>query len=375
MQIVDILSYEGDNQTFVWKHPREDFNTGSQLIVHESQEAVFFLNGQALDLFGPGRYELTTQNIPFLRKLINIPTNGQTPFHAEVYFVNKVSQLGIPWGTSSKVQFMEPTYGFPLSLGASGELGVSVADSRKLLVKVVGTEAVLSQDALIRSMKSYLQVRIKNGIASSIAEQKFSIFELDSHLEELSETLRYKLATDLEPWGLSLPQLAVTTIVRPDGDRIYEQFKDLYFRQFADVRAAQIEQQVGVIEQETRAKRTVIEAQAIAEKRTIEGYTYQQERSFDVANRLASNEGIGEFSNLGIGMGMISAIGAPMAGTVGNAMASAMSPLVLDSLAPTGLAQSQSTDSSGSRPKFCPECGRPFGETEKFCPECGTKRG
>ena len=95
MSLVDVIKYEGDNQTFVWKHPREDFNTGSQLIVHESQEAIFFLNGQALDSFLPGRYELETQNIPLLNKIINIPSGGESPFHAEVYFINLVEQMGI----------------------------------------------------------------------------------------------------------------------------------------------------------------------------------------------------------------------------------------------------------------------------------------
>ena len=72
MSIIDVIKYEGNNDIFIWKHPAEDFNTLSQLIVHESQEAVLFLNGQALDLFGPGRYTLHTQNIPLLSKLINL---------------------------------------------------------------------------------------------------------------------------------------------------------------------------------------------------------------------------------------------------------------------------------------------------------------
>lgn len=101
--ITEVIKYEGDNSTFIWKHPCEDFNTTTQLIVHESQEAVFFLNGQALDLFGPGRYTLETQNVPLLRKLINIPTGGETAFHCEVYFVNKTEQMAIRWGTDSKV--------------------------------------------------------------------------------------------------------------------------------------------------------------------------------------------------------------------------------------------------------------------------------
>ena len=149
-QIVDIIKYEGDNSTFVWKHPCEDFNTTTQLIVHESQEAIFFMNGQALDLFGPGRYTLETQNIPLLRKFANIPTDGKTPFHCEVYFINKTEQMAIKWGTDSKVQYVEPTYNFPLSIGASGEMALSVNDSRKLLVKLVGAERVLESNQLVQ---------------------------------------------------------------------------------------------------------------------------------------------------------------------------------------------------------------------------------
>ena len=93
--IFQIIKYEGDNSTFIWKSPIEDFNTGTQLIVHESQEAIFFMNGQALDLFGPGRYTLETQNIPLVRKFLNKPTDDQTPFHCEVYFINKTEQMSI----------------------------------------------------------------------------------------------------------------------------------------------------------------------------------------------------------------------------------------------------------------------------------------
>ncbi|MDR3122533.1 MAG: SPFH domain-containing protein, partial [Treponema sp.] len=118
--IVQIIKYEGDTDGFIWKHPTEDFNTGSQLIVHESQEALFFLNGQALDLFGPGRHTLETQNIPLIRGILNKPAGAEAPFHCEVYFINKTEQLSIKWGTDSKVQYMEPVYQFPLQIGASG---------------------------------------------------------------------------------------------------------------------------------------------------------------------------------------------------------------------------------------------------------------
>lgn len=144
--ILKVIKYEGDNSTFVWKHPAENFNTGSQLIVHETQEAVFFNNGQALDLFEPGRYTLKTQNIPLLRTAMSLPTGGKTPFHSEVYFINKTQQMSIKWGTDNQVQYMEPTYNFPLQIGASGEMVVSVSDSRRLLVKIVA----LKKDLLNR---------------------------------------------------------------------------------------------------------------------------------------------------------------------------------------------------------------------------------
>ena len=84
MAFANVIKYEGDNSTFIWKYPKEDFNTLSQLIVHESQEAIFFMNGQALDLFGPGRYTLETQNIPKIGKYLNRSVKGKTPFHAEL---------------------------------------------------------------------------------------------------------------------------------------------------------------------------------------------------------------------------------------------------------------------------------------------------
>ena len=80
-QVAEIIKYEGDNTTFIWKHPLEDFNSLTQLIVHETQEAIFFMNGQALDQFGPGRYTLETQNVPKIGKFLkgtskNLDTNA-----------------------------------------------------------------------------------------------------------------------------------------------------------------------------------------------------------------------------------------------------------------------------------------------------------
>ena len=88
MALFDVIQYDGDNGTFLWKHPSEDFNMLSQLIVHQSQEAVFLKDGRVLDLFGPGRYTLDSDNLPLLSALVNLPFGGTSPFHCEVYFIN-----------------------------------------------------------------------------------------------------------------------------------------------------------------------------------------------------------------------------------------------------------------------------------------------
>lgn len=207
MEITSVIKYEGDNSTFVWKHPREDFNTNSQLIVHESQEAIFFLNGQPLDLFGSGKYTLETQNIPILRHIINIPTGGVSAFHCEVYFVNKVEQMAIPWGTDSKVQYMEPTFGFPIAVGAGGEMSLRVQDSKKLLIKLVGTESYLSREKLTSYFRAFLMARVKSYIAQTFKASKISIFEVDEHLNEFSDALKERLVPDFEDYGIALELL------------------------------------------------------------------------------------------------------------------------------------------------------------------------
>ena len=175
LAITEVIKYEGDNSTFVWKHPAEDFNTHSQLIVHETQEAVFFLNGQPLDLFGSGRYTLETQNLPLLRRVVNLPTGGESAFHCEVYFVNKTEQMAIRWGTDSKVQYVEPAYGFPLSIGASGEMSLRAADSVKLLTKLVGTERELNRETLVSYFRAFLMTKVKTYIAQTMKELQVNI--------------------------------------------------------------------------------------------------------------------------------------------------------------------------------------------------------
>ena len=383
--IASVIKADTDNNCFVWKHPLEDFNTGTQLIVHESQEAVFFMNGQALDSFGPGRHTLTTQNMPFVSGFFNRVTGDTTPFHCEVYFVNKTEQMAIKWGTSSKMEYVEPTYGFPIQLGACGEMCLRVEDARKLLVKVIGTEHGITQDQLVEKFRSFLLLRFKNYVVTLIKQEKISIFEIDEYLERISEAVMAKLRDDFIDYGIALEQFLVTTIIKPEEDKNYRRYKDLHFRQYADIAEAKLQQQLGIIEQQTKAQRMVIEAEGLARKRNLEGYTYQQERQFDVAERFAENEATGQLANMGIGVGMIGGIG----GTVGNNISGLVGGALNQAAAPqagNGTTKcAQCGTELNAAAKFCQECGQKLGSPKcpkcgieivsgvKFCPECGEK--
>jgi Putative virion core protein (lumpy skin disease virus) len=354
-KLIDVIKYEGDNTTFVWKHPAEDFNIGSQLIVHESQEAIFFSNGQALDIFGPGRYTLETLNIPIIGKFLNRLAGDQSPFHCEVYFINKIEQMAIKWGTDSKVEYMEPTYNFPLQIGASGEMSLVVENSALLLSKVVGTEQGLTQAGLAQRFRMFIMPRVKTHLAKLIKSEKINIFEIDEHLTNMSGSIQQQLAIDFSEYGIRLMHFFLNTIVKPEDDRMYQKFKELHFRKFADVAEAQLRQQVGMIDQETQAQRMIVESHGLARKREQEGYSYQEERSFDVAERAAANEGVGQFTNMGIGLGVMSGVGVTVGGAVQNAVSY------------QGVEEKQDANPCGN-------CGKLLPADAKFCPECGTAK-
>ena len=364
--VLQIIRYEGDNATFIWKHPVEDFNSGTQLIVHESQEAIFFMNGQALDSFPAGRHTLSTQNLPLVNRFFNRATNDQTPFHCEVYFINKTEQMAIKWGTDSKVEYVEPTYGFPVQIGASGEMNLRLEEGRRLLIKVLGTERVLTQAALVQKFRAFLMTRVKTYLSTLIRERSINIFRIDEQLTEMSLALQDRLKPDFADYGLALERFFVTTIIKPEDDGNYRRFKELNFRQYADLAEAKLRQQVGVIEQQTLAQRMVIEAQGLAQKRQLEGYTYRDERGFDVAERVAGNEATGQLTNVGIGLGLVGGLGNAVGGAVGGMVQNA-----LGSTPP--LSSPPPPKPVAVDPVKCSKCALPLPPNAKFCLECGTR--
>lgn len=432
---VSVIQYEGDNSVFVWKHPIEDFNLGSQLIVHESQEAIFFLNGEALDCFGPGRHTLETENMPVLKKLYSLPTGTQSPFHAEVYFINKTVQMGLKWGTDTRVRFIDPVTGLPLDIGASGELNLQVSDSRKLLVKLVGTTGGLTNRQLLSSVptgtdntvqrtlqgffRAPLMTEIKSYLASTIREKKLNILEIDEHLRELSDALRICVSPKFEEYGLIIPQFYVTTISLPEDDPNFKKYRELISVAYLRVKEEQVradiakaEKERKIIEQQTEAELKVIQAQgdaaatrttgfAEAEVMAAKGYTQKDLIEADVQKAYA--EGMGKLGGNG-GNGGGGGEAANLLNTVvqfgfAKSMMDKMDGVVgrpggetaqnVPSSVPPAATWTCVCGERGNTKKFCMNCGRPKPEpsaawdcpscgfkgiTSKFCPECGAKK-
>ena len=233
-KIFDVIKYEGNNQSFIYKYPQEDFNIGTQLIVHESQEAVFFRDGEALGSFGAGRHTLESQNLPYLKKTIK-RLSGEEAFHCEVYFINLTTQLGIKWGTDSKIRMFDPISGLHLEIGASGTFNIKVVDGRRLLLKVVGTEKNFLQNQIfdtsncsVGNFKGMIVSKVKTYLAKTIRENSINILEIDEHIEELSEILRVNINKILANYGMILPEFFISTIQTPDTDPNFIKLREQY---------------------------------------------------------------------------------------------------------------------------------------------------
>ena len=130
MAVIDVVKYDGNDDEFVWKYPSEDLRLGTQLVVKTAQTAFFVRGGKILDQFEPGTETLKSGNIPLLNKLVNIPFGGDSPFQAEVWFVNLISKLDNKWGTPTPIQLEDPKYGIVIPVRAFGQFGLKIGNPR-----------------------------------------------------------------------------------------------------------------------------------------------------------------------------------------------------------------------------------------------------
>ena len=432
--LASIIKYEGDNETLVWKHPIEDFNFGSQLIVHESQEAIFFRDGQALDLFGAGRYTLQTQQLPLLEKIYKLPTDTEGTFHSEVYFVNLATQMGVKWGTDSKVRLFDPKSRIHIEIGASGEFSIRVTDSRKLLLKIVGTTGGLGQSDLLGGQTvSYTHTSERteysgqNGESVSqkgnhVGESEQGIVPLNDYGagQELplrrrskkipstfwrststswhSGALRERINAALDEYGLTMPEFYVSRIVTPDDDPNFRRMKEQYAEQYLLVRQEGIRKAEAeaaadrkAVEAQTAARMKIIGAQGEAEalkiQKQAEAEAYRMQAEAEAAEMRmkgytyqqetsrqvgmeAMKNGLGGGANAAGALGDLAGLGVSL-GAMGSVIG-----MTKDALNPMTQDAAQMGAAVGAAVTGgwdCPVCGHK-NITTNFCPDCGGKK-
>jgi len=326
MAIVEVIKFEGTPDMFAWKYPNEEISTWSQLVVSESQEAVLFKDGRAYDVFSSGRYTLDTKNIPLLNKVINLPFGGESPFTAEIWFVNKVHSLDIKWGTPTPIQFQDPRYKVFVPIRSYGQFGVQIEDAKQFLIKLVGTLTVFDKANLVRYFRGLYLARAKDAISSFLLHKQISVLEINAYLDEISDYLNEKIQPILGEYGINLLNFFVNEISIPEDDASVIQLKNAL------------------------AKRAEMD---------IVGYNYQQERSFDTLESAAKNQGTGsEFMGMGVGLGA----GVGMGGAFGGAFSELSKNISTAPSEPAKITQ-----------YVCPGCHAIINGKTKFCPECGHK--
>lgn len=357
MAVVEVVKFDGPPDLFVWKYPNEEMGTWTQLIVNETQEAVLFKGGKALDLFGPGRHTLSTANIPFIQSLVNLPFGGRSPFTAEVWYVNKINSLDVKWGTTSPIQLQDPKYQILLSVRSFGQFGVQIEDSRKFLVKLIGTLPTFDKDALVKYFRSLLMMNINELITTYLAVKKISILEINAYITEIAKHIEERIGPVFQEYGIKLLNFYIDSINTPEDDPTTNRLKE-----------------------------------ALAKKAEMDiiGYTYQQQRTFDTLEGAARNENTGSSGIIGAGIGL--GMGAGIGGAFGGQMSGLTQQMNMTADKPCpqchtinregsrfcnscgySFVSAPSTPAAGPKETECSVCGKSFSVAAKFCPHCGDK--
>ena len=377
MAVFDVIKFENNENVLVYKYPKIDFNFGSQLIVHESQEAIFFEDGQALGSYKAGAYTLDTENFPFLTKTLKKLASNQSVFHSEIYFIDLTTKIGIKWGTDSKVRFFDPVSGMHIEIGASGTFNLKVIDGRKLLLKIVGTSPTfnienvfdsvgISSGTYTNSFKGMIIQKVKITLAKLLKEMSINILEVDEYLGELSQKAKDVINKDLENYGVCISEFYITNILTPDDDPNYKKMKAQYAERYLKIRQQNIlkeeataAQEVAVLLAETNKKTQIIKAQAEAESELLrakahgeslkaQGASYNMETARIVGTKAAENESqngssiVSDLISAGVGFGIGSHV-------VNNVMDNVSSGLTWTC---------KKCGHSGNKGNFCENCGQ-----------------
>jgi membrane protease subunit (stomatin/prohibitin family) len=212
-EFVDIIEWiDSTNDTIAYRFERynNEIKMGAQLTVRPGQKAVFVNEGQVADAFGPGRYELFTQNLPILSRLQGWKYGFNSPFKAEVYFFNTKIFTDLKWGTPNAITIRDPELG-PVRIRAHGTYNIQVADPVKLLQQFVSTDGLFQIDEI----SDHIRNLVVTGFASWVGRSESSVFDFASRYTEFGNTIQASIQSDMEHYGINLVKILIRDITLP----------------------------------------------------------------------------------------------------------------------------------------------------------------
>lgn len=340
-QLIDVIEWtDSTADTMVYRYDMngKEIMMGAQLTVRESQVAVFVNEGQLADIFQPGRYELTTQNMPIMTALKSWKFGFNSPFKSDLYFINTKQFLDRKWGTSNPVMMRDAEFGM-IRIRAFGIYSFRVKNPETFLKEVFGTSALFTVDGVEGQIKRSLV----SGLSDAIAESKIPALDLAANYEELSAYALKALNPKVEALGLELTSFVIENISLPE------------------------------------------EVEKTMDRRTSMGVLgdmnkYAQYQAAE-AMREAANNPAGGMAGMGVGMGAGAAMGQMFAQSMNQQPAQQSAAQAAPTVACISCGKPIVAGA-----KFCPECGAPqnapvcsgcgakLNPGAKFCPECGKQQ-
>ncbi|MEC0226741.1 SPFH domain-containing protein [Paenibacillus alba] len=358
MALIDRIKYDGaaDGNWLVYKYPSEDLTMGAQLVVGEGQLAIFVKEGRALDLFGPGTHTLSTGNIPLLNQLVNLPFGNETPFTAEIYYINTTLNMNLKWGTESPIQIVDPVYHVRINARANGQYTMRVNDYSIFLTQIIGTQkggTTITVQNLLPNFKGIVLNSVDTILAQYIIEKKVSVLDIRTKQREIAQLCMDDMKDGFLTFGIELVNFFVNSINFPDED---------------------MEVINGILQRK-------------AEFDILGDARYATQKQFEIMGNFSKNEGTSGMANAGIGMGL----GFGMMGQLGGAISNISNNTIrqpVPSPAETSVPCKHCNSANSADAKFCADCGQKMQSTKpcykcnaenkenaKFCSECGTAIG
>lgn len=337
--IYDVIRFEPANPNwFIFKHPADEFNNKSKLIVSPGQVALLVHNGKVEKIVENGTIKLNTEYYPIIKGLIKAFHKGGNAYPLEVYFINKVLKLDFFWGTSSPIDLIDPKYKIAIKLRARGQFGIKLVNYQFFFENFIGTVMkgkLFTFELLNDKLRALLNQRFRESAVSYILANKVSYFEIAAHLDEISEAFTNELKPVIESYGLNITKVLIESINVPEAD--LKKLQEILYKK--------------------------------AEYEQLGDETYRLTRGYDVLEGAAKNQGTAG-TIMGVGLGQ------NVAGGMGS---------IIPERDPSKKLCVNCNYELLKNAKFCPNCGAKVEKSclcgaklapkVKFCPECGRKQG